>query len=284
MAAAQVRGLPGTCLGSPGRSSRARSTSRATARARRARLRRGEPVRQRALERVPPAVRGGGEGGRGQCDERVHGPERRAGRGQSLAAHGRAPRRRGISRASSSATRTAVVSLGDAPAHAGRPRFGGPGAARRARHGDGHRRGAPSRTCPKRWPRARSTAAHWTRRFAACSRRRFRMGLFESPFVDEAHAAAVLGGPAHREARAARGRAIGGAAAQRGRVLPLVGHIAEIARRHRSAGRRAARDRSARGCSTTRLDETRHDPRRPPCEGRRQECGSSTRRRPHSAA
>ena len=65
VAAAQVRGFQGDGLGAPGPGHRrAEALRRLRRRARRARLRRGQPLRLRAVERLLPAVQGGGRGRR----------------------------------------------------------------------------------------------------------------------------------------------------------------------------------------------------------------------------
>ena len=107
VAAAQVRGFQGDAARRPGaRHRRAQALRRLRRRARRARLRRGQPLRLRAVERLLPAVRGGGRGRRRQRDDRLHGPQRHPGHRQPLAVHRRAARDAGASRASSSATPT----------------------------------------------------------------------------------------------------------------------------------------------------------------------------------
>ena len=73
---------------------------------RRPRLRRGEPVRLRPVERLPAAVQGGRRRRRGQHHDGVHGPQRHPRLRQRLAVRRRAARGCGASRASSSATPT----------------------------------------------------------------------------------------------------------------------------------------------------------------------------------
>ena len=105
--AAQVRGFQGDELGAPGADHRrAQALRRLRRRARRPRLRRGQPLRLRAVERLPAAVPGGGRGRRRQHHDRVHGPQRHPGDRQPLAVHRGAARARGASTASSSATPT----------------------------------------------------------------------------------------------------------------------------------------------------------------------------------
>ena len=107
VAAAQVRGFQGDGAGrARARHRRAQALRRLRRRARRPRLRRGQPLRLRAVERLPPAVRGRGRGRRRQRDDRLHGPQRHPGHRQPLAVHRGAARDAGASRASWSATPT----------------------------------------------------------------------------------------------------------------------------------------------------------------------------------
>ena len=140
-------------------------------RARRPRLRRGQPLRLRAVERLLPAVRGGGRRRRRQHHDRLHGPQRHPGHRQPLAVHRRAARRRwgfeGFVVSDANAVRNLVThgfaaDLPDAGARARR---------RRARHGDGHRR--PGLRAPARGARRRRRrrGRRSTRACGGCSRR-----------------------------------------------------------------------------------------------------------------
>ena len=89
--------LPGRRAGCAGaRHRRPEALRRLRRRARRARLRRGQPVRLRAVERLLPAVQGGGRGRRRQRDDRLHGPQRHPGDRQSVAVHRGAARHLGL--------------------------------------------------------------------------------------------------------------------------------------------------------------------------------------------
>src|SRR4029079_16259398 len=58
---------------------------------------------------------------------------------------------------------------------------------------------------------------------------KIRMGLFEHPYVDEAHAATVLGDPAHREAARMAAERSAVLLRNEGGVLPLKGDLMSIA-------------------------------------------------------
>ena len=74
VAVAQVRGFQGSQIGAPDRRHRrAQALRRLRSRLRWARLRRGQHLRLRALERLPPAVPGRGRGRRRQHHDRLHG-------------------------------------------------------------------------------------------------------------------------------------------------------------------------------------------------------------------
>ena len=79
--------LPGRRLGARRpRHRRPEALRRLRRGARRTRLRRGQPVRLRALERLPAPVQGGRRRGRREHHDRLHGPQRRARHRQPLAA------------------------------------------------------------------------------------------------------------------------------------------------------------------------------------------------------
>ena len=102
------------------------------------------------------------------------------------------------------------------------------------------------------------------------------MGLFDEPYVDEDAPARCSATPAHREV-ARRGRALGGAAAQRGELLPLRRPAAGLDRRDRPARRLQARHARARGASTS--TSTRRSPSSRASGARwATRCRSSTRR------
>ncbi len=89
-------------------------------------------------QRLLPAVPGGGQGRRRVVHERLHGPERRSGRGEPLAAPRRPARRMGLPgvRGQRRVRRREPRDPGLRPRPQGR---GPPGARRRPRHGDGQR-------------------------------------------------------------------------------------------------------------------------------------------------
>ena len=88
VAAAQVRGFQGRGdRRSRARDRRSQALRRLRRRARRTRLRRGQPLRCRAVERVLPAVPGGAGGRRRQRHDGIHGPQRRSGDRQPVAVH-----------------------------------------------------------------------------------------------------------------------------------------------------------------------------------------------------
>ena len=107
VAAAQVRGFQGDAARrARAHHRRSQALRRLWRRARRPRLRRGQPLRLRAVERLPAAVRGGGRGRRRERDDRLHDAQRRSRDRQPLAVHRRAARSAAASRGSSSATPT----------------------------------------------------------------------------------------------------------------------------------------------------------------------------------
>ncbi len=150
VAAAQVRGFQGEAIGTArARHRRAEALRRLRRRARRARLRRGQPVRFRAVERLSAAVRGGGRGRRRQRDDRLHDPQRHSRDRQPVAVHRRAAgsaRLRGLRRQ----RRQRGPQSRDARLRRGPGRCGRPGGERRGRHGDGDGRRRLQPRCPRR--------------------------------------------------------------------------------------------------------------------------------------
>ena len=119
------------------------------------------------------------------------------------------------------------------------------------RHGDGDRR--PGLRPPARGGRG---GAWWTRRRStrasgACSRPSSGMGLFDDPYVDEERARRGARRPGAPGGGPGRGRAVGGAAAQRGRPAAARRGQPRLDRRHRSARRLTSATPSARGASTS---------------------------------
>ena len=99
VAAAQVRGFQGAGLGTPERIiAGPKHFAGYGGGDRRSRLRRGEPVRLRAVERLPAAVPGGGRRRCGQHHDGLHGPQRHPGHRQQVAVHRGAARGVGLRR------------------------------------------------------------------------------------------------------------------------------------------------------------------------------------------
>ena len=80
---------------------------------------------------------------------------------------------------------------------------------------------------------------------------KLRMGLFDAPYVDEDRAREVLGRPGAPRGGPGRRRAVGGAAAQRGRPAAARRRALGLDRRHRAARRLPARHPRAVGASTS---------------------------------
>ena len=87
VAVAQVRGFQGPRLGEPEHHRRPQALRGLRRCDRRTRLRRGEPVRLRAVERLLPAVRGGDRRRCGERHDGLHGPQRCPRHGQQVALH-----------------------------------------------------------------------------------------------------------------------------------------------------------------------------------------------------
>ena len=222
-----------------------------------------EPVRLGAVERLPAAVPGGGRRRRRQHHDRLHGPQRHPGHRQPLAVHRRAARGAGASTGFVVSDANAVRNLRDPRLRRATWPTPAPG---RSTPGSTWRWRSPtrrSRTCPRRSRPGRGRRGGARRRAcAACSRRSCGWACSTTRTSTRTGRRDGAGRPGPPRGRPRRRRALGGAAAQRGRPAAARPDGARLDRGHRAAGRLAARHPRPVGASTS--TSTR---RSPCCDG-----------------
>ena len=278
VAAAQVRGFQGPELGAPGAGHRRPETPRRVRlRPRRPRLRRGQPVGLRAVERRLPAVPAAVEAGAGNVMTALHGPQRHPGHRQPVAVHRGAARDAGVSTGFVVSDANAVRNL---LTHGFAADLTDAGA--RAVNAGVDLEMAISDAAYAHLPEALDSGATDVETIDASVRRileaKIRLGLLDDPYVDEDRAREVLADPAHRDVARVAAERSAVLLRNEGDLLPLdaaaLGSVAVIgpladsaARHHRALGLRLRPGRDG------------HRARRDPRPGRRRRPGRVRPRR-----